>query len=179
MYAFKPLTRKRLGNGKGEIVINKYLLWILCFLLVLLSNAALASVSEQPKEQRRFGVFGVIIKNQEGKEEFEVTNTVPLIEGQSYGWIIRVGPGFAKVKWKEVFELPEKPDTWGPGEASGDHEISGDRKVSITEKEVVVEGRYIQHFWSVAAGDPVGDYVIRVYVNDLLWETFHFKVVRR
>ena len=160
-------------------MIKKYLLWILSFVLVLLSNAALASVSEQADEQRRTGVFGIIIKNQEGKEKFEVTNTVPLIEGQSYGWIIRLGPGFTKVKWKEVFELPAKPDTWGSGEASGDHEISGDRKVSVTEKEVVVEGGYIHNFWSVVAGDPVGDYVIRVYVNDLLLETFHFKVVRR
>jgi hypothetical protein len=132
----------------------------------LLSNVTLASFSEQAIEQSHTGFFGIIITNQEGKEEFVITNTVPFIEGQSYGWIIKLGQEFTKVKRKEVFELPEKPSTWGSGEVSGEHEISEDRKVSITENEVVVEDGYIQSFWSVAVGDPVGDHVIRVYIND-------------
>jgi hypothetical protein len=158
-------------------MINKYLLWILCFVFALLSNTALTAIPDKAEKQPHAGVFGIITKNQEGKEQFEATKTVPFVEGQSYGWIIKLGPEFIKVKWKEVFELPASPDTWGAGEASGQHEISEDRKVSITEKEVVVEGGYIQNFWSVAPGDPVGDYVIQVYVNNLLLETFRFKVV--
>jgi|TARA_B100000315_G_C14445525_1_gene526634 hypothetical protein len=158
-------------------VANKYLLWIIIFVLVLLPNVALASVTEQPKEQPHTGVFGIITKDHEGEEKFEITNSVPFVEGQSYGWIIRLGPGITKVKWKEVFELPARPETWGPGELSEEHDISEDRKISITEKEVVAKGGYIQNFWSVAAGDPLGDYVIRVYVHDLLLETFYFTVL--
>ena len=158
---------------------NKYLLWVVSFVLVLLSNEAMASVSMQAKEQFHTGVFGIITINHEGKEKFEITNTVPFVEGQSFGWIITLIPGFTKVKWKEVLELPARPETWGPGEASGEHVISENRKTSITAKEVVVEGGNIQNFWSVTEGDPLGDYVIRVYVNDLLLDTFHFKVMRR
>ena len=133
----------------GVNMTNKSLWWILCLVFVFLSNTALAAISDKVEAQRYTGVFGIITQNQEGKEAFKPTNTVPFVEGQAYGWIIKVSSEHTKVKWKEVFELPASPDTWGPGEASGEHEISEDRKVSITEKEVVVEGGYIQNFWSV------------------------------
>ena len=58
-----------------------------------------------------------------------------------------------------------------------DIEISQDRKISTMEKEVVVKSGTIQNFWKVLAGDPVGDYVIRVYVNDHLLDIFQFEVV--
>ncbi|WP_022664944.1 hypothetical protein [Desulfospira joergensenii] len=156
---------------------NRHLLWIPCFLIVLVFNLAFAAIPDKKEEQLSTGVFGIIVQDQQGKEKFQPTNTVPFIEGQSYGWIIKLSPEFTKVKWKEVFELPASPDTWGAGEASGGNKISEDRKVSIIEKEVAVEDGYIQNFWSVAPGDPLGDYVIRVYINDLLLETFHFRVI--
>ena len=74
--------------------------------------------------------------------------------------------------------MPARPETWGNGEESGQHEITEDGKISITEKEVFVRDGYIQNFWSVAAGDPLGDYVIRVYVNEVLLRILNFKVVR-
>ena len=157
---------------------NKHLSWFISFVLILPFNVAMAFVPELAKEQRHTIFFGIITKNLEGEEEFEVTNTVPLVEGQSYGWIIRLGSEFAKVKWREVFELPARPETWGRGEESGRHEITEDGRICITEREVVVRDGYIQSFWDVAAGDPLGDHVIRVYVNDVLLGTFHFKVVR-
>jgi len=138
------------------------------------SIQALASSSKQVEQLRPNGVFGIIVENQVGKRELEVTNTVPLTEGQSYGWIIRLPENLVMVKWKEVFELPAKPDKWGE---AGDIEISQDRKISTTEKEVVVKNGTIQNFWRVLAGDPVGDYVIRVYVNDHLLDIFQFRVV--
>ena len=138
------------------------------------SIQALASSSKQVEQQRPTGIFGIIVENQEGNRGLEVTSTVPLTEGQIYGWIIRLPENFVKVKWKEVFELPAKPDKWG---GSGDIEISQDRKISTMEKEVVVKSGTIQNFWKVLAGDPVGDYVIRVYVNDHLLDIFQFEVV--
>jgi hypothetical protein len=123
------------------------------------------------------GIFGIYTKNQEGEEEFEITDAVPLVEGQVFGWAIWVSPKITKVKLKEVFELSAKPEAWGSGEAGEKREIAEDGKVSITESEVVVEDGYIHNVWSVEAGDPVGDCVIQVFVNDRLLETFHFKIV--
>jgi hypothetical protein len=158
---------------------NRYLRWVLFLVFVFLSNMTPAAIPNKAEAQRHIGFFGIITQNQKGEETFEPTNIVPLVEGQSYGWIIKLSSGHTKVKLKEVFELPASPDTWGGGEASGEHEISEDRKVAITEREVDVERGYIQNFWSVAPGDPVGDYVIRVYVNGLLLETFTFRVVEK
>lgn len=157
--------------------MNRYRLWILYFLLFLYFNPVLAAIPDKTEEPLSVGVFGIIVQDQQGNGKFQPANVVPFVEGQSYGWIIKLSPEFTKVKWKEVFELPASPDTWGTGKAGKGQKISEDRKVSITEKEVSVEGGHIQNFWSIAPGDPLGDYVIRVYVNDLLLETFHFKVI--
>lgn len=146
-------------------------------LVILVSNTALSSVPEGTIERSHFGVFGIIAKDDQSGEKFQITDTVPLVEGQAYGWIIKLGPGAIKVNVKEVFELPAKPDTWGSAEASEVREISRDGRISTTEKMVVVEDGFIQNFWSVAIGDPPGDYVIRIYVDDRLLETFRFKIV--
>jgi hypothetical protein len=157
---------------------DKLLLGIAGFVLVILvSNAALPSVPEETREQSHFGIFGIITKNDQGDDKFQITDTVPLVEGQAYGWIIKLGPGVEQVNVKEVFELPAKPETWGSGETGVEHEISRDGRISTTEKMMVVEDGFIQNYWSVAAGDPPGDYVIRVYADDRLLETFRFKVV--
>lgn len=156
-------------------MVKKYLI---CIVLVLVSNAALASVPLYAQQQRSAGVFGIIIINQDGREEFKITNTVPLVVDQSYGWIIKLDSELPRVKWQEVFELPAKPDIWDSGDISREHEIYENGRVSVMEREVDVEGGYIQNFWSVAAGDPAGDYVIRVYINDVLLEIFRFEVVK-
>jgi hypothetical protein len=157
-------------------MIKKYLPFAFGLLIIFFSNVSIAAVSGQGAGQFHEGYFGIIEINHNGEAEFVVTDRVPLIEGQFYGWVIKVGPQFAKVKWKEVFELPQAPQSWGPEETSGGLVISRDRKVSVTEEEVFVEDGYIANYWNVVAGDPPGDYVMRVYVNDHLVETFRFKV---
>jgi hypothetical protein len=157
-------------------MIKKHLLFTFGFLIICFSNLSVAAVSGQGGGQFHEGYFGIIEININGEAEFVVTDRVPLIEGQFYGWVIKVGPQFAKVKWKEVFELPQAPQSWGAEETSGDLVISEDRKVSVTEEEVFVEDGYIANYWNVVAGDPPGDYIMSVYVNDRLVETFRFKV---
>jgi len=127
--------------------------------------------------QERTGVFGIFSKDAEGKVRFQKTDRVPLIEGQSYGWVIRLTGQADKVKWKEEFVLPEAPETWGEDDGSATRSISQDRKVLVTEKEEVPGDGTLFHFWSVVPGDPPGPHVIRVYVNDVLVETFRFTVI--
>lgn len=159
-------------------MIKKFQLFTFGLLTILFSSVSFAAVSGYGGGQFHEGYFGIIEINPNGEAEFVITDRVPLIEGQFYGWVIKLGPGFAKVKWKEVFELPEAPQSWGAEETSGDHVISKDRKVSVTEEEVFVQDGYIANYWNVVAGDPPGDYIMRVYVNDHLVETFRFKVTK-
>ncbi len=170
-----PGIEEKFSSVFGEPYLEETYDWWLGYYV----SAYCRPIDRAENTQEPCGIFGIFAKTQEGEDTFKITDTVPLVEGQLFGWAIPIGPKATKVKWKEVFELPARPETWGSGEAGGEHEISEDGKVSITEKEVVVEDGYIQNVWSVEVGDPVGDYVIQVFVNDLLLETFHFKVVRK
>ena len=175
MLAVLGRTTKLACNGETKLRLIPSIIALVLFSIVSTTSIqALASLSKQVEQLRPTGIFGIIVENQEGERGLEVTNTVPLIEGQSYGWVIWLPEDLVRVKWKEVFELPAEPDKWGE---AGDIEISQDRKISTKEKEVVVKNGTIQNFWKVLAGDPVGDYVIRVYVNDRLLDIFQFKVV--
>jgi hypothetical protein len=157
-------------------MFRKYSILLLCLLFTPLCASASVPQDQQGEHQEGVGVFGILQKDTEGKETFVRTDIVPLVENQTYGWIIRLKTGL-KVKWKEEFILPAPPETWGEAENDGAHRISGDRKVSVTEREVLVKDGTISNFWSVAPGDPVGQYVIRVYVNGALVESFRFKCV--
>jgi hypothetical protein len=46
----------------------------------------------------------------------------------------------------------------------------------VTEREVAPDQGLIFNTWSVAAGDPAGKYVIRVFVEGALAKTFEFEV---
>jgi len=163
--------------GMSVTMFNKPISWIVGSMFLLLSGTTIAVSADEAELQQNTAVFGIIHLDEKGEKVFKPTNIVPLVVGQSYGWIISINPEREKVRWKEVFELPSSPDTWGSGEASGEYVISEDRTVSVTEKEVSVRDGHIQNLWSVAQGDPSGDYVIKVYVDDILRSTFNFKVL--
>ena len=55
--------------------------------------------------------FGVKIVNPEGKANFFPTTTVPLKEGEAYGWGITIDQYQGKVKWHEVLALPQAAET--------------------------------------------------------------------
>ena len=83
------------------------------------SNMALAGSTinyDQPIINEQIVVnkseFGVKIVNPEGKVNFFPTTTVPLKEGDAYGWRITIDNYQGKVKWLEVLTLPQAPETW-------------------------------------------------------------------
>lgn len=121
--------------------------------------------------------FGLFNDDESGQPVFVPTRSVPLVEGQSYGWIVSLpnsAPG-KKVRWREEFVLPAAPSTWGEADPDVRQRISSDGRTSVKEAEVVVpeDGR-IANAWSVAPGDPAGRYVIRVFVDGQKVRTFEF-----
>lgn len=121
--------------------------------------------------------FGTFPKPGESGPPFTATRFVPLVPGQSYGWIALVKPTSAKVRWREEFTLPAAPTVWG-GEKPPDtiQSLSGDRRTSVTEGEATPAKGVIFNSWSVAPGDPTGTYRIRVFIENRLVETFDFDV---
>src|SRR5207237_541652 len=122
------------------------------------------SESNQPTNDIRVlrSGFGLFNEPQSGKPRFEMSAKVPLREGQSYGWVIQLQTEKPKITWREELVLPARPPrlSVGPGTT-----VSADGLTVSTEREIAPNEGFILHAWSVAAGDPAGRHVVRVYVD--------------
>ena len=119
--------------------------------------------------------FGLFSRPDSGKPAFEVSRRVPLQEGQGYGWFVELNTTKPKIKWREEMVVPSPPATWGIQNSTAQHTISDDRRTLTTEREVVPNRGIIHNVWAVAAGDPKGPHVVRVYVEGKLVRTFEFE----
>src|SRR5882724_6426945 len=73
----------------------------------------------------QFGIFGA---DSDGRRILFETDRFPAVIAAPYGWYIIFKTNKPTVVWREEFELPEPPPSWGPGEALGIYTISPDRK---------------------------------------------------
>ena len=119
--------------------------------------------------------FGLFSRPDSGKPAFEVSRRIPLQEGQGYGWFVELKTTKPKIKWREEMVVPSPPATWGIQKSTAQHTISDDRRTLTTEREVVPNRGIIHNVWAVAAGDPKGPHVVRVYVEGKLVRTFEFE----
>jgi hypothetical protein len=120
--------------------------------------------------------FGITNQEDSGKPAFVPATVVPLTPNQGYGWIMLLRTAKQRIKWREEFTLPAKPNTWGDPEPLGTRSVSTDGRTSVTEREVSPDHGVIFNFWEVAPGDPRGRYVIRVFIEDSLARVFEFDV---
>ena len=120
-------------------------------------------------------VFGVFSTAKNGELTFKRTDTVPLVDDQSYGWIIELRTKRRAVRFRETFSLPIAPKRWGTADEPGFRvSTSPDGKVAVTVGDLDVVGGYVMHAWSVATGDPKGKYSIRVKIEELEEIAFEF-----
>jgi len=120
--------------------------------------------------------FGVKIVNPEGKVNFFPTTTVPLKEGDAYGWKITLDNYQGKVKWREVLTLPQAPETWTTQD-NRNFSISADGKTATSTRTVTPVNGVIENFWIISPGDPLGKHQIEVYIDERLIGTFAFEIV--
>lgn len=121
----------------------------------------------------QFGVFGA---DPNGRRVLFETDKFPAITAAPYGWYIIFKTDRPTVVWREEFELPEAPPTWGPGEAMGIYTISPDRKTAVTERIVPTRVGFIANEWRYAPGDPIGKHAMRVYIDGQLIKDFRFNI---
>lgn len=146
-------------------------LGLVCFAAALVAPGAAAD-GERTVEDAR---FGVIKQTPEGGLSVAETQRIPNRQGVTYGWVIRLDKDRDKVRWREEFVLPGAPEQWNLGGAES-IEVSEDGTTAITERTVATNDGEIANWWSVAAGDPSGEYVMRVYVEGNLVKTFDFRL---
>jgi len=121
----------------------------------------------------QFGVFGA---DPTGRRILFETTKFPAVVSAPYGWYIIFKSEKPTVIWREEFELPEPPPTWGPGEALGIYTISPDRKTAVTERIIPTRLGFIANEWRYAAGDPIGRHKMRVYIDGQLIREFAFDI---
>jgi hypothetical protein len=129
--------------------------------------AALEVVSAQ------FGVFGA---DPAGRRVLYETAKFPAVIAAPYGWYIIFKTAKPTVIWREEFELPVPPPTWGPGEMMGIYTISPDRKTAVTERIIPTRLGFIANEWRYAPGDPIGAHKMRVYIDGQLIREFAFDI---
>jgi len=107
----------------------------------------------------------------EDRTRFELRSRFPQLEGQPFGWRIKTrctGP----VKFREVMQLPAAGDwTLTPEEMPGTT-ISADQTTTTTIDYAACKAGWVEHGWSLAAGDPAGTYVITVELDGHTPQTF-------
>jgi len=137
--------------------------------------AAAGPIAKTPLEivSAQFGVFGA---DTAGHRILFETNHFPAIVAAPYGWYIIYKSDKPTVVWREEFELPEPPPSWGPGEMMGIFTVSPDRRTAVTERIVPTRLGFIANEWRYAPGDPIGNHAMRLYIDGQLVREFKFEI---
>ena len=121
----------------------------------------------------QFGVFGA---DGQGRRVLYETDKFPAIVAAPFGWYVLFKTDKPTVVWREEFELPDVPPTWGPGEAIGIFQVSPDRKTAVTERVIPSRLGFVTNEWRYAPGDPIGAHKMRVYIDGQLIKEFKFDI---
>ena len=140
------------------------------------ATEAPAAVAKSPALEVVSAQFGVFGADQAGRRILYETDKFPAVIAAPYGWYIVFKTSKPTVIWREEFELPEPPPTWGPGEAMGIYTISPDRKTAVTERIIPTRLGFIANEWRYAPGDPIGAHKMRVYIDGQLIREFAFDI---
>jgi hypothetical protein len=120
--------------------------------------------------------FVLVDADESGNPIIQRTRVVPRIEGQGYAWMVRVNKVSGRVKVREEFTLPIAPQTWGDPPQGTRRSISSDGRTATSESFYDIEDEFIGHLWEVEANDPLGTYVLRVFIENAPPEVFEFQV---
>ena len=137
--------------------------------------AAPSAEAPEPDVEVVCAQFGLFDLDAEGRVLFTPSATVPLTVGQDFGWVILLRAKDPVVRWREEFQAPAKPMTWGP--MLPGRTISRDGTMSLMDEFSDARGGIITHAWQITAGDPSGHYVMRVLVGGTSLEIFEFEGV--
>lgn len=110
--------------------------------------------------------FGLLKGDGASDDDFVPTEEVPPFDGQAFGWIVEVDTTRRSLRWQEHLRMPEPPADWGDASSDPDLVISKDGKSVIAQGEDDVDdGELSRFYWSLATGDPAGDYQMDVAIE--------------
>ena len=121
--------------------------------------------------------FGILESSPGGDDRFVPAQELPAKDGQVFGWVLDVETTRPSLHWQEHLRLPRAPVDWGDAANDPDVLISSDGKTVVAQGEDLVEDRELSRFyWSLASGDPAGDYELDLAVEGKPVAHFTFRV---
>lgn len=121
--------------------------------------------------------FGVLQTDDDGNEKFVPMTTLPAEDGTVFGWVIEVDTDRETLHWQERMRLPKAPADWGDALDEPDVAISKDGRSVAAQGEDEVQGGELERFyWTLAPGDPAGDYEMDVAIEGRTVAHFSFRV---
>lgn len=149
----------------------------LAFCLIAILVAGCSESKQLPPVEILHARFGLFTKSPDGKKSFTETTTVPLKEGQGYGWIIYLRTNKPSVKVKETIQLAG-PAEWGISDRPDLVTIiSSDKSSASVEKVWSENPERIFRAWGVSREDPPGPASITVNIEGVE-QRFDFTLVR-
>ncbi|MBG6160591.1 hypothetical protein IWQ54_000241 [Labrenzia sp. EL_195] len=107
------------------------------------------------------------------------SDVVPLLPDRAcFGWRIKNSGDEILVFTREILKLPEQPEYWsGEDDKYSTSQISEDRTTAITDEYLPVVDGWVENYWCVSEGDPIGDCLLEVYFGDVPAGRFEFEIV--
>ena len=124
--------------------------------------------------------FGLLQVDAAGDEQFVPAGELPAVDGTAFGWVLEVETTRDRIAWRETLTLPAPPADWGDAVGDPALEIAADgRSVTARGTGTVAGGELSRFYWVLASGDPAGDYVLEVTIEDRPVARFRFRVPSR
>lgn len=131
-----------------------------------------------PERMSRNGIeFGIWTPDASGELEFRMTDEVPYLDEQAFGWRLKDGVPDRPVKWVERLELPAAPTSWVGVRESPNVTLSDDGRTATTFGLSLPGDQFIGNVWFVSGGDPAGDCRLSVEFPDGRKATFRFRIL--
>ena len=146
-------------------------------LLAIAFSAPAAAIAQSPGSDVEVvcAQFGLFDEDAMGRVLFTPSTKVPLTVGQNFGWVVLLRARAPVVRWREEFQAPSPPKTWGPLEPG--RTISPDGTVSLSDHYSDARSGIVTHAWQITEGDPTGHYAMRVLLGGTALQIFEFEGV--
>lgn len=148
------------------------LLWVgACLSQPAIVAPSPARSAEPASRQPAATLFGQVVEGvYKRRTRFELS------EDTTYGWRIKL-PCTGPTLFRETLQLPA-PGEWSVDPETDKHvKLSADRRRAVTEDYSGCYDGWIQHSWTISAGDPPGEYVLTVEVEGYKPQTFRGRFV--
>ncbi len=157
--------------------MTQQLLRIFGFFLIAIVFAGCSDSKPLPPVEILNARFGLFTTSPDGKTSFTDTTTIPLKEGQVYGWIIHLRTNKPSIKVNETVKLAG-PSEWGISEKSDVVSVISTDKTSLSVDRTK-DGNldWIHGAWGISKDDPPGAASITVTIEGVV-QRFDFTHAR-